>query len=256
MEYLFGDTDLAAERLEVLARIFAEPSRPFVRECAPERGALAVDLGCGPGHTTHMLAGLVACEAVVGLDNSEHFISLARATATERISFALHDVTVTPFPIGPADTLYCRFLLTHQADPAAIVGRWVTQLRPGGRLLMEEVEWIRTDNAVFTSYLAIVAAMLADEDRELYVGPVLDALAPADGLARRSSAVARLAVTARDAATMFFMNMQFWKSNTFVQANWPQAELERLEQQLRKLAEGASGAGVDWGLRQIACERV
>lgn len=47
MEYLFGDTDVAAKRLEVLARVFAESSRPLIRAWAPGRAALAMTRDCG-----------------------------------------------------------------------------------------------------------------------------------------------------------------------------------------------------------------
>ena len=55
MQYLFGDSDIAARRLEVLAEVFAEPTRAFFLEAVPKRPRLAVDLGCGPGYTTHLL---------------------------------------------------------------------------------------------------------------------------------------------------------------------------------------------------------
>ena len=46
------------------------------------------------------------------------FLELARAAARGGIAFLEHDVTAVPFPEGPADLAYCRFLMTHLADPA------------------------------------------------------------------------------------------------------------------------------------------
>ena len=48
MEYLFGDTDLAARRLGVLAEVFGPSSRAFIRSAVAGKPALAVDVGCGP----------------------------------------------------------------------------------------------------------------------------------------------------------------------------------------------------------------
>ena len=91
MQYLFGDTDVAARRLERLHDVFAAATRPFLLEWADAPPALAIDLGCGSGRTTHCLAELLRGERTVGLDNSERFLAIAQKTATDRVSFFLHD---------------------------------------------------------------------------------------------------------------------------------------------------------------------
>ena len=106
--YLFGDAPLAARRLKVLAEVFAESTQPFLLISAEAEPGVVVDIGCGPGYSTHLLAKSFKQARVVGLDNSESYISLARETRSDRVSFALHDVTKVPFPVTPADLLYCR----------------------------------------------------------------------------------------------------------------------------------------------------
>lgn len=78
MSYLFGETDIAARRLKVLAEVYAVSTRAFLLGQVPTRPRAAVDLGCGPGYTTHLLADVLQAERTVGLDNSEPFIALAR----------------------------------------------------------------------------------------------------------------------------------------------------------------------------------
>ncbi|HZU74432.1 MAG TPA: hypothetical protein VE990_16850, partial [Acidimicrobiales bacterium] len=56
--YSFGDTDAAAERLALLDRVFDAPSGALLTEAAARGVGLAVDLGCGPGHSTRRLAEL------------------------------------------------------------------------------------------------------------------------------------------------------------------------------------------------------
>jgi hypothetical protein len=47
-QYLFGDDDTAARRLQLLAQVFAESTRSFLRNTAGSgRIPLALDLGCG-----------------------------------------------------------------------------------------------------------------------------------------------------------------------------------------------------------------
>lgn len=67
---------------------------------------------------------------------------------------------VVPFPGAPADLLFCRLLLTHSQNPQALLAVWATQLRSGGLLLVEEVEWIHTTSAVFTRYLNILQTVM------------------------------------------------------------------------------------------------
>ena len=131
--YAFGDTGLAARRLARLASIFEESSAAFMRRSVDFRPRLAVDLGCGPGYSTSLVANTLKPDRTVGLDNSESFLSHARATASEGVSFHLHDITTTPFPTGLCDVMFGRFELTHLRDPEAVVQLWLGQLRTGPR---------------------------------------------------------------------------------------------------------------------------
>jgi trans-aconitate 2-methyltransferase len=257
MQYLFGDTDLAARRLKILADVYAEPTRTFVLDTVIDKPRLAIDLGCGPGYTTHLLADILDCDQIVGLDNSEHFISLAQKTETERVRFRRHDVTTVPFPTPPADFLYCRFLLTHLQDPLTVVAKWTTHLRPRGLLLMEETEWIETSNATLQTYLDIVAAMLEHQNGKLYVGPLLDGMHDTDAFERRISQVRRFSVSTPRAAMMFSHNIRTWKHQAFVRENYSPSVISKLEQDLTALASSPTNEmEIEWGLRQLVFERI
>ena len=256
IEYLFGDSDLAAHRLKVLADVFAASSRAFMSEAGNPAPRLAVDMGCGPGHTTHLLADALRCQRAIGLDNSEHFIGLAEKTATDRVSFSLHDVTRVPFPVGPCDLIYSRFLLTHQPDPETLIAKWATQLHPTGRLLLEEVDSIRTKNQTFVNYIQIVEQTLANAGGDLYIGQRLAAAGTPDGLLTRSSRTVRVPVTNQLAAKMFSMNIQTWKHNAFVQEKYSAVSTQQLEESLLRLtAKPSSDGGIEWGLRQLVYKR-
>ena len=100
-QYLFGDSDAAVERLNLLTRVYRDSTRGFLAKTASsESFRLGLDLGCGPECTTHLIAETLRCECVIGLDAPEGFVKLARADANDRITFLIHDITVVPFPRG------------------------------------------------------------------------------------------------------------------------------------------------------------
>ncbi len=256
MQYLFGDTDLAAQRHRLLADVFAESSRAFLLDAVEHRPDLAVDLGCGPGYSTHLLAESLRPARTAGFDSSKNYISTAQKTQTSSVSFHLHDVTKVPFPTVPSDLLHCRLLLTHLREPQAVVRRWATQLRPKGLLLMEEVESINTTSPGFSTYLSILETLLKHQGNLLYVGPVLDRLEDTDALRRRLSRVQPVKVPTNVAARLFYFSLQTWKHNPFVRDNYSTAMIDQLQDDLKRLTDDSGGSSeIKWGMRQLVFER-
>jgi hypothetical protein len=136
------------------------------------------------------------------------------------------------------------------------VAKWSTQLRSGGILLLDEVEWIRTTDPVFGLYLEMVAEMLERQGNNLYVGPLLEAMLDPADMSRRSSRLATLAPASRLAAKMFLMNLRVWRDEPFVREAYGEETLSNLESDLATLAESASSSEIVWGLRQMAYQRV
>jgi SAM-dependent methyltransferase len=259
MTYLFGDNERAARRLGVLARVFAPATCDFLDCWRESLGGLekdlvaptVVDLGCGPGHTTRLLASKLE-HHVVGLDNSDAFLYEARRLGPTRVSFHLHDVTDPTFPTAAAHLLYARFLLTHVADVAAVLAAWRENLRPGGWILLEEPEWIATDVDAFRTYLDLVAWSLRSRGSELYVGPRLPAHGSGAGLQVLLDRVLELPVADSDAAMMFSLNLPTLRQTEELDDRQP-AELDALQRALDELAYlGSRASRIQWGLRQVA----
>lgn len=249
--YLFGDSDLAAERLRRLASVFGSSSREFLSPLADAKPREVADLGCGPGYTSQMLASVFATANVLGIDRSPHFVELARRVPLPRIRYEVADVTQR-LPSGPFDVIYCRYLLTHLAEPLTVVERWSEHLRPGGVLCIEENDWIRTTQPALARYLAIVEAMLADAGQRLYVGGELEHAALRRGLQQQSSRVAPVAVTERSAAEMFLPNLATWRDRAFIQQHYRAAELDRLRDDLQRLVdENSTTRSISFGLRRL-----
>src|SRR5690348_2613412 len=106
--YQFGDSALAAERLRLLAAAFEPSSRSFLERLRPRASRMIADLGCGPGHTTKLLAAVFPSAHVLGIDSSENFLAIAKREQSGNVEFAPADVT-RPFPGGPFDLIYARY---------------------------------------------------------------------------------------------------------------------------------------------------
>ena len=232
--YAFGDSAPAARRLGLLADLFEPASRPFLPRFADRQVDLAVDLGCGTGHTTRLLAAVLRPRRTMGLDQSASFVALAAADAPPAVEFAVHDVTQVPFPCPPADLVSCRL-----------------QLGPGGLLLVDEVEHIHTTDPALGGYLDIAAALLASRGQTLEIGPVLHRLPDPPGLTRRHDQLATLTPPAAQAAAMFAQNLAVWRDSAVSAGLATETDLNRLATALAEVEEGE----ISWELRQLAFQR-
>jgi SAM-dependent methyltransferase len=253
--YQFGDSDLAAERLRLLAAAFEPSSREFLAKLTAADPRDVVDLGCGPGYTTRLLAEVFPRARVVGIDSSAHFVALARQAAMARISYQVADVSHC-LPAGPCDLLYCRYLLTHIPQPVRAIEAWSRQLRPGGLLVIEENEWIHTDQPVFARYLGIAAALLADAGQRLYVGAELAKIDGWPTLEKHASEVVPIVVSDRATAGMFLLNLATWRQRPFIVNSYSGDELDRLRSELEVVAAGdPQKSSITFGRRRLVLLR-
>jgi trans-aconitate 2-methyltransferase len=252
--YAFGDSAPAARRLGMLADLFEPASRPFLARFAGRRPGLAVDLGCGTGHTTRLLASVLEPRRALGLDQSASFVALAAADAPPGMEFAVHVVTRAPFPCPPADLLSCRLLLSHLRDPPATLAAWATQLAPGGLLLVDEVERIHTDDPALRGYLDTAAALLASRGQTLEIGPTLHRLPDPPGLTRRHDRLATLSPPAPRVAAMFAQNLAIWAPQAIEDGVVGERAVRQLVEDLGLVAADGRPAGITWELRQLAWE--
>ena len=132
------------ERLRVIGRVMRPATLLLLERAGVSAGMRCLDVGCGGGDVTFDLASLVGLTGhVLGLDFDTTKVELARADAEQvgvtNVEFQVADVTQG---LGEAayDVVYARFLLTHLRDPAAELELMRTALRPGGRLVVEDID--------------------------------------------------------------------------------------------------------------------
>jgi trans-aconitate 2-methyltransferase len=116
-----------------------ERGRPFVDlvaridASAPRR---VVDLGCGPGNRTALLAARWPDAAVEGIDSSEEMIASALPLATGRLSFDVGDVAGWAMP-ADADVVLSNATLQWVPDHQSLVTKWASTLPAGGWLAFQ-----------------------------------------------------------------------------------------------------------------------
>ncbi|OJU84847.1 MAG: hypothetical protein BGO11_08590 [Solirubrobacterales bacterium 70-9] len=256
-DYTFGDTDLAERRLELLGTTFQDTTRDFLRAAAPADPALAVDLGCGPGHTTTLLRDTLHPKLTLAIDFSSVYVAAtaARVDRDPAVDVIEADVLELPERVADAEVIFVRMLLTHLRDPLAAVDLWLERLAPGGVLLLEEVESIETEEPALLRYLALQREMLAANENRLEIGPQLDAeLSPHPAL--RSSGVEWFQPGAGVAARMFGMNFGTWRDRREVVEGHETSELDAIAKGLGRVATAPEdSAPITWGMRQIVLAR-
>jgi trans-aconitate 2-methyltransferase len=233
VSYAFGDTDLARERLGIVADTFAPPTRALLHDLPPGGRRYVVDLGCGPGYTTTLLHDAFPHGFVTGLDASEAMVAEARERLPEA-TFAVADVTA-PLRL-PAHLVYARLLLGHLSDPGNALAHWSAALLTGGLLVCEEPVRYRSDTPLFARYEDAVTAVVAARGATLWAGPALEHDPPR--CARVMDRVVQHPVPATRAAAMFWRNAATWGGD---------AELVHALRRIER--EGAEDI-VMWELRQ------
>ena len=246
--YAYGDSELAGDRLRLVAELFEPTSRTFL-QAAGGSPSIAVDLGCGPGATTRLIHDVTGAARSIGLDRSHAFAGRARSETA--LAFVVADLGGPHLPVRAADLLYARLLLAHLADPIDAVARWSTILTIGGRILVDDLEAIETDDDVFRTYLDEVAlAVVRAQGGALFVGPILHEAVDPTGLRRIHDAAETFAPPPADTARVFEMNLRVLTDRGEV------APRPSLATGLEEIAVGQrASAPVRWHVRQLAWER-
>jgi trans-aconitate 2-methyltransferase len=222
--------------LRLLAATYAESSAALLASAAAPPGG-AVDLGCGPGHSTELVARVIRPTWIVGFDRSENLVSTARRRLPA-IRFEVHDVTAAPFPVPPAALGYSRFLLTHLPDPSAALRAFRQALMPGGVLVLEETATLACDHPVLQRYYDLVEALQAHYGQRMHLGADLADLVRAEGFTVEHADVAPLALAATRMARLHALNLRTWGTDPFALERFDAAELEELGRTLLRVADG------------------
>ena len=139
--YLLGTDPEEARRLQTQHRLWAKAAHELWDRAGFGPGARLLDLGCGPGFAALELAERVGAGGrVLAIDESGRFIAALVREASRlglgQLEARVQRVEELRLEPGALDGAFVRWLFCFLPDPAPVIDRVASGLRPGGRVVV------------------------------------------------------------------------------------------------------------------------
>src|SRR5262245_16862911 len=159
------------ERLDVLARVLLPTTTQLLDRVGLIRGMKCLDIGCGGGHVTILMARTVGPEGrVIGTDTDAKILALARedakAAKAANIEFQQQDACASLWH-NQFNVAYARFLLSHLNEPGNCLAAMVEACLAGGTIVIEDTDF---------AYKELYQELVERRGGESNIGPKLPAM--------------------------------------------------------------------------------
>ncbi|MDX6198646.1 MAG: hypothetical protein QOJ79_1797 [Actinomycetota bacterium] len=167
---LFGAADAAAAyETNLVSRVFLPFAQRLVDLAAPTSNENVLDLACGTGAVTRIVAARCGAERVTGVDITEAMLDVARSLIPD-VTFLLGAFDALPVPDACADLVLCQQGLQFAPDRAAAVSEMARVLRPGGRIAVSC--WVDiARHPVFNAFRTALIELGWDDLLQLFAAP-------------------------------------------------------------------------------------
>jgi len=136
-DYVLGHSDFEIERLKLQAAALAGITRRLIGECDIQPGMRVLEIGCGAGDVSMLLAEAVGPSGlVVAIHREARAVETTRSRAEVAGHRNIEAIVATDddIPVArPFDAALSRYVLVHQRDPVAMIQRAASAVRPGRR---------------------------------------------------------------------------------------------------------------------------
>jgi SAM-dependent methyltransferase len=137
-------------------------SQGCVERVGAEPGQSVLDVACGPGTATRMLAERVGPNgSALGVDISDNFVAAAAAEGAPNLRFARHPMEALALADASFDAATCALGLMYAAPVSEALAEIARVLRPGGRFAA--CVWGRREACGFREMFSILGRPLQME---------------------------------------------------------------------------------------------
>lgn len=126
-------------RLAALEAVWDAGTHAVLTRYGVGPGCKVLEAGAGGGSVVSWLAEQVTdAGRVLAVDLDTRFVEPLRSRVVE---VRQADLVTDELPEGEFDLAHCRMVLEHIAEHEQVLSRLVRALRPGGRLVVEDLDW-------------------------------------------------------------------------------------------------------------------
>jgi ubiquinone/menaquinone biosynthesis C-methylase UbiE len=145
--YFFGADESERARLLAQGEVHRAETEALLDRLELPVGGRAVDFGCGPLGVLDMLSRRVGPAGdVIGLDSEPRMIGFAQRSVAERgldnVTLIRADARAAGLKADSFDLAHERLVLITLTSLQAVVDEMVRVVRPGGWVIMQNVDWI------------------------------------------------------------------------------------------------------------------
>jgi ubiquinone/menaquinone biosynthesis C-methylase UbiE len=143
-EYVLGHAGDELDRLISQSRFFGDFTAQVLEQVPIRPGQRVLDVGSGVGDVAFLAARMVGPQGmVIGVDRSAEAIGLAarraEAAGLKNVQFLAQDIGEVVLD-EPVDAVIGRLVLMYLPDPAAVLRRLASFVRPGGAVAFQEFD--------------------------------------------------------------------------------------------------------------------
>jgi SAM-dependent methyltransferase len=170
--------DKARRRLALLELYLDPKTKRRALSLGVGRGWRCLEVAAGGGSIARWLSEQVGDNGkVVATDINTVLLKSIEGSNLQTLQ---HDILLGPPPEGNFDLVHSRWILHHLPDPEIAVRHMISALRPGGWLLLEEVDFFpvhASDNADYRDFMtALVNTVVRASGRDCFWARALPAL--------------------------------------------------------------------------------
>ncbi len=183
------------ERLGALESLFDGSTRRLATDLGVGPGWQCLEVGCGGGSVARWLADRVGTTGrVLATDLDTRFLA---GDGRANLELRVHNVVTDPLDDAAFDLIHARAVLVHLADRQQVLKRLVAALRPGGWLLIEDVDFGGATAGMLARYATGPGSLTAATERIYLAVAAVFAAAGADPSCGRglASALAEAGLT-------------------------------------------------------------